>query len=458
MSVRARTAIAAAAVFTVVFAVASIVGVRLLRSSLIDEIDRSNEARAQDIAIQTADEELVPFVAAGLEPSTAAAIVDIDGDVLSSTDVLDGTFLVDLFVEHEGPFDVSFDDLETVSGANSMRGVTVFVEESDEFLETFVFVASSTASVDRTIDDATLGIVIAAPALILLVGLLVWIVAGRALRPVARIRSEVEDITGSDLHRRVPEPGTKGEIGALAITMNAMLERLEQSSEQQRRFAADASHELRSPLASIAAQLDVDIAHPDTAVWSETARSLRRETRRMQTLVDDLLVLARSNVSSADEARASVSLDDIVSDAIASCATPAGVELRTTDMARVDIDGNPSQLARLATNLLSNAARHARSSVDVTLRAGPDAVTLIVDDDGPGIDPEDRERVFERFVRLDEARARDAGGSGLGLALCREICHAHGGTITVETGALGGARFTAVLPRQIPVAGTSDHS
>jgi signal transduction histidine kinase len=416
-----------------------------LRSSLIDEIDRSNDARANDILIQTVDEEVVPFVAAGLDPTTAAAIVDIDGNVLSSTGELDGTRLVDLYTLHDGPFDVSFRNLDTVVGADNMRGVAVPVGDSEDFVETFVFVASSIAGVDRTIRDARQAVTVALPLLVLLVGFLVWLMAGRALRPVERIRSEVEDISGHDLNRRVPEPKTGDEIDALAVTMNAMLTRLEEASERQRRFAADASHELRSPLASIAAQLDVDLAHPNTAAWPDTARSLRAETTRMQNLVDDLLLLARSQ-SGQPPSMVSVAIDDVITEVLAIVPSRDGITIDASEIARIDLQADASQIARLVTNLVTNAIRHAESDVVVALRTTDGIAILSVDDDGPGIAPAERERVFERFFRIDDARTRHIGGSGLGLALCRETCQVHNGSIAAEDSSLGGARIVATFP------------
>lgn len=489
MSVRLRAALGAAAVFGLVFAVAAVLGIALLRSSLVSEVDRSIETRALDIEIQTADEELVPFVGAGLDPSTVAAIVDVEGNVLSSTDVLDGDLLVELYRAHDGPFDMSLPDLDSVQGSENMRGITLEVVESDEFVETFVFAAASIDGVERTVRGARNLALLAGPLLVVLVGVLVYVMAGRALRPVERIRSEVEEITGSDLHRRVPQPATGDEIAALASTMNSMLARIETDAERQRRFVADASHELRSPLASMAARLDVDRAHPETADPATTAAGLRAETERMQRLVDDLLLLARSDEAElGPELTAVVALDDVVLDAVAHLAPDDRVEVRTRATARVDVAGDPGLLGRLVTNLLTNARRHAASVVEVEVAvgtagavdaavggagavdaamggvdAGPGAVDLrgevssriawvIVDDDGPGIPVADRTRVFERFVRLDDARSRDAGGSGLGLALCERICRLHGGAIEVADSPLGGARLSVRLPLTGPVS------
>jgi signal transduction histidine kinase len=271
-------------------------------------------------------------------------------------------------------------------------------------------------------------------------------VTGRALRPVERIRREVEDISGSELDRRVPEPGTGDEIEALAVTMNRMLARIEQATEQQRRFTADASHELRSPLTSMATQIDVDLAHPETTDWPATAMSLRAETNRMQELVDDLLLLARTGDGGAPRSTGVVALDDLVFEAIARLDGDPEVSVSSDRVGRIDVAGDGGQLDRLLVNLVVNARRHAQQTVEIGATAAGGTAVLTVDDDGPGIDPAHRERVFERFVRLDEARARDTGGSGLGLALCAEITRLHGGSITIEDSHLGGARFVVALP------------
>lgn len=447
LSVRLRTALAAAAVFAIAFGIVGAFGIGALRSSLIDEIDRSNAARVQDIVVQAFDEPDVPFLGtAAVDPNSTAALVELDGTLLSSTDLDDGSVLIAFFDVELEPFDISLPGLDEVDGSESMRGIVSLVGDDDQFIDTYAFVATSTGPVDRTINTAIRAGLIAGPLLVLLVGFLVWLMARRALRPVERIRAEVEEISGSDLHRRVPEPGTRGEIGALATTMNGMLERIEQSSEQQRRFAADASHELRSPLASMAAQLDVDLAHPDTASWPDTAQSLRQETKRMQSLVDDLLLLARTDVNAVVDVQQRVALDDLVTDALAATHAPPTLRLNGESIGRIDVNGHSGQLRRLVTNLVDNSLRHANERVDVSLTTDGATALLTVEDDGPGVPVADRERIFERFVRLDDARGRDAGGSGLGLALCSEICTRHGGTISVDSSPTGGARFAVSLP------------
>src|SRR5262249_14985673 len=215
----------------------------------------------------------------------------------------------------------------------------------------------------------------------------------------------------------VPESSRQDEIGRLARTMNAMLARLEDATDRQRRFVADASHELRSPLTGIRAQLEVDLEHPELADWQATERDVLADALRLQRLVDDLLAIAVVDASSLDAAhRQPVDLDEIVFAEARRIQTRGDITLDTRGVSGAQLDGNLDQLVRVVHNLLDNAARHARSRVVVTLSETSTQVTLRVLDDGPGIPDRDRVRVFERFARLDDARGRDGGGAGLGLA------------------------------------------
>ena len=284
------------------------------------------------------------------------------------------------------------------------------------------------------------------PLLIALVGFAVWYLAGRALRPVEAIRAEAEEITGTTIHRRVPEPATDDEVGRLARTMNAMLDRLEESSQRQRRFVSDASHELRSPLASIRANLEVALRNSDRADWPAVAGRALAEDERMENMVTDLLDLARLDETTEGtpiESLPEVDLDELVLD---ETVRPHRVPVDTTRVSAGRVHGRREQLARVVRNLLDNADRHARSRVALALQNGDGTVELTVDDDGPGIPADDRERVFDRFTRLDDGRARDAGGLGLGLAMVKTIVEGHGGTIEIDDAPLGGARVAVRLP------------
>ncbi|WP_329290491.1 sensor histidine kinase [Streptomyces sp. NBC_01455] len=274
------------------------------------------------------------------------------------------------------------------------------------------------------------------PLLLAVVAAVTWRVTRRALRPVEGIRSEMAAITASeDLARRVPVPDTQDEVAGLARTTNETLAALETSVERQRRFVADASHELRSPIASLRTQLEVGAAHPELLDVTGAVE----DTVRLQRLAADLLLLARLDAGE----RPAGTRFDLAGLAREEVSRRPGV---TVEGASAEVVGSRGQMARLLGNLLDNARRHARSRVAVTLRAeGPWAV-LEVADDGAGVPAAERERIFERFVRLDEARGRDDGGAGLGLAIARDVALRHGGTLTVGEARGGGALFTLRLP------------
>ncbi|MBC9723835.1 HAMP domain-containing histidine kinase [Streptomyces sp. TRM68367] len=286
---------------------------------------------------------------------------------------------------------------------------------------------------------------VAVPLTVVLMGLLARRLTGRALAPVERIREQVAAIGEADLARRVPEPGGEDEIARLAATMNEMLARLESAQQAQRRFVADAGHELRSPLTTITSVLELaerngGLTDPDSL------RTAQDETRRLGALVGDLLLLARSDEGGLALRRDEVDLDDVVD--------AERVRLRsTTDLAveasltPVKVRGDRDALARLVRNLADNAARHGRTQIRlVTAEDAGDAV-LEVSDDGPGVPAGERDRVFDRFVRLDDARGRSTGGTGLGLAIVREIAREHGGTAEVVEAPGGGALFRVRIPR-----------
>ena len=241
-------------------------------------------------------------------------------------------------------------------------------------------------------------------------------------------------------------PASNDEIDRLAHTMNAMLDRVERSAISQQRFAADASHELRSPLTRIRSELEVDLAHPDTADQRVTHESILDEIVQMQRLVDDLLALARHDGTTASSSRHEpVDLDDIVLDEARRVAA-SGLTIDTGLVSAAQVDGDAGQLARLVRNLLDNAVRHARSTVSATLAEHDGVARLTIADDGLGIAREHHDDVFERFRRIDDARTQDQGGTGLGLAIARAIVEDHGGTIHIDPDHHSGARFVVELP------------
>jgi signal transduction histidine kinase len=269
-----------------------------------------------------------------------------------------------------------------------------------------------------------------------------YVVTRRALRPVEDIRSEMAAITTSeDLSRRVPEPDTHDEIARLARTTNETLAALETSVERQRAFVADASHELRSPIASLRTQLEVGAAHPELLDLEGAVE----DTVRLQSLAADLLLLARLDAGEKAPPQARFDLAEAVREEVAS---REGVALDGDGP--VELRGSRNQIRRVLGNLLDNARRHARDRVAVTLRTVPGWAVLQVTDDGAGVPEADRERVFERFVRLDDSRTRDDGGAGLGLAIARDIAVRHSGTLTVGEAPGGGALFELRLPLETP--------
>ncbi|MHC5905060.1 sensor histidine kinase [Streptomyces sp. S6] len=280
---------------------------------------------------------------------------------------------------------------------------------------------------------------------LLLVTAITYLAVRIALRPVEAIRVLTASVTASD--ERVTVPATGREITALATTINSTLQRLDNAAVQQRRFVADAAHELRSPLTTLLASLEVALAYPDRTDWPATATTAARQTRRLQALAEDLLLLARLDTRAPASDAEPVDLSALASrltDQYLLAERPLTLTCDSAEPAFVQ--GDPGEYERLLRNLVDNAARHAAHRIQITVRAEADRVVLTVHDDGPGIPPEDAERVFERFVRLDDARSRDQGGAGLGLAIARDLAQRHGGTLTLTPRTLG-ACFELRLPR-----------
>ncbi|WP_406497468.1 HAMP domain-containing histidine kinase [Streptomyces sp. NBC_00846] len=281
------------------------------------------------------------------------------------------------------------------------------------------------------------------PVLLLVVAAVTGLVTRRALRPVEGIRREMAAITASeDLSRRVPEPGSRDEIARLARTTNETLTALEASVDRQRRFVADASHELRSPIASLRTQLEVGAAHPELL----DVPGAVADTVRLQALAADLLLLARLDAGERP-GRTTLDLGALVHEEVSQrIGDRIPVAVSVPESGVFEVAGSRGQLARVIGNLLDNAERHAEHAVTVSVRGERGGVVVAVTDDGAGVPPEERERIFERFVRLDDARTRDEGGAGLGLAIARDVAVRHGGRLSVDGAREGGARFELWLP------------
>jgi signal transduction histidine kinase len=278
--------------------------------------------------------------------------------------------------------------------------------------------------------------------LTMLTALATWYMVGRTLRPMTGIRAELADITLTDLTRRVPEPKGGHEIAQLARTVNETLDRLQYSAEQQRRFSADASHELRTPIAGLRSQAEAALLYPDDTDMVDTLEAMLGDLDRLEAIITDLLLLARLGSGTGGEVRESIDLADLVDQEVH---RRPMAPIRTKLAPGLSVTGVRMQLVRLLGNLLDNAERHCVDVIDVELTETDGEAVLSVTGDGAGIAPKDRDRIFDRFTRLDAARSRDAGGTGLGLPIAHNIAVAHGGSLRVEDSPRG-ARFVARLP------------
>jgi signal transduction histidine kinase len=284
-----------------------------------------------------------------------------------------------------------------------------------------------------------------------------WMVAGRVLAPIGRITAVARDIQATDLSRRIGLRGPPDELKQLADTFDAMITRLDEAFDGQRRFIQEASHELRNPLAVIRTNLDVAMADPDPdpAEMQRTMQVVSRTAARMSRLVDDLLVYGRQGAPAHDLGAVDVSKMAIeVADEFRAPAGERHIDLVVVDHTRgpgaepVTVDGDRVALRQAAANLLANAVRLAPqgSRIEVATRVEGDIVALSVSDQGPGIPPEHRNLVFQRFWRGDAAAARTDGRSGLGLAIVDQICREHKGSVELSESGDGGSTFTLRLP------------
>ncbi|WP_327090242.1 HAMP domain-containing histidine kinase [Nonomuraea sp. NBC_01738] len=401
-----------------------------------------------------------------------AQVVADDGRVLSATGDLRGAPPVSMARPRTG--DIRWDGLASIQGVEhtivGMRapGAMVYVLEKTPEL----------------IADPRSAWLLAL-ALLLVVGVVVTVTRWLVGIPAARVRTimrELEEITAKDTHRRVRVSGGNDEVDQLVATINRTLDRLDNALGQQCRFVADASHELRSPITALRAEIDLALqdavmgtrASRECATLVEQAEtvplttgprttgfacpgveagtgceqsllSVDRAANRLQLLVEDLLAVARLDAGMPVDVRR-LDLSELVREELARSHPDKTV---TTALAeRAPVEGDRLQLARVLTNLLNNALRHAASTVSISTSVDAERAEAIISvtDDGSGLSPADRERVFQRFTRLSEGRKRDPGGSGLGLAIAREIATRHSGSLVAEEAPHGGASFVLRLP------------
>lgn len=437
---RLRTTATAVLVVAIALLVGAVTLVALVRGTLHDGLETTAEQRASALAEQI-DASGLPEPESDTEDSDEGP--DEPDDVVWQVTDAQGTV-----VRSSQPLarPLPSEDADEAQLAGGDHAYVVVTEDARAGGEDYtVAVGASLEDVDESSAALVAPLLVGLPLLLMLVGGTTWVVATRALAPVESIRREVEQITGDRLERRVPEPPARDEIHRLARTMNQMLGRLQDSRSRQQQFVADASHELRSPLASIRQSAEVARAHPGALPEGELVDAVLEESARMQRLVEQLLLLTRADEGALVRKHHDVDLDDLAL-AGAGRVRRAGLAVDTSGVGAGRVRGDRGALSQVVRNLVDNAARHADMEVVVSVRGTRDDVELVVEDDGAGIPGEHRRQVFERFVRLDEARARDAGGSGLGLAIVKEIVAAHGGTIDVSSSAKGGARFVVRLP------------
>ena len=310
-----------------------------------------------------------------------------------------------------------------------------------------VLVSTAQSPTHEAVSTTAIIMVALSPLILALVGGITWWLVGRALRPVEAIRDQVARLTATRLDDPVPVPDTHDEVAALAVTMNEMLARLSAARSAQLRFIADASHELRSPLTGLSSLLEVARTDDSLQTWRELEPMLTTEARQMSDVVQNLLMLSRVDGGRVAAARQDVDLDDLAWEEVGRLRASTALTV-VTHIAATRVIGDRMALSQVLRNLCDNAVRHARTTVTITATHVRASARWVVEDDGSGIPEADRDRVFERFVRLDESRARDTGGTGLGLAIVRDVVVAHGGTVTVgSSDDLGGARFVVELPR-----------
>ncbi|MCU1691027.1 MAG: hypothetical protein JWM64_118 [Frankiales bacterium] len=430
LSLRLRTTLVAAAALLLGLSLGCALLVTSLRRELIASLDDAALTRAGDAAaaLDRGDEQSSVSRAGG--ESSSVQVLDRGGRVVAASPGLPDEGVVRRRTSH--PSDIR------VAG----REFRVLARPAGPYL---VVVLTPMDDVEESTRRLTTLLVAGAPVLLLTVCAAIWLLVGYTLHAVERLRVQVADLSATGLDRRVDLPEARDEVRRLAETMNQLLGRLEAASTTQRRFAADAAHELRSPLTAVRTRIEVNARLGDLHAWQEAVPGMLEGTDRLSSLVDDLLALARLDEAGPLPRRTSVDLDELVFAAVRNLRDVVPVALDVRGVGAGLVHGDPDLLARVVGNLLSNAVRYATTCVWITLQTTAEQVHLTVRDDGPGVPEQERERVFERFHRLDSARSRGRGGTGLGLAIVQEAVVAHGGRVSITDGAPGAA-VHVVLP------------
>lgn len=440
-SLRARLTLLGAAILAAGLVLGGVAFDRFLEARLLDNLDQTLLTQAADRA-RTADAGAdTATLVATIQRETAIAIFDSGGSLLDSRGLVDPNQVADA-----GP------------GTTFTRTIDLQEEDENE-VETYqlrvaaaqpgsvkVVVASELDSVDNTLSDSRRLFALGIPLTALVGAALFWLLTGRALQPVETLRRNAQAIADGGTGGRVQEPSrADDEIGRLATTLNDMLGRLDERTEILRRFVSDASHEIRSPVANIRARIET--TRPQD--WVTAKPDVVGEVERIEAIVDDLTYLARSDEGRVETLTERVELDELLFAEAARLQQRGRVVVDASEIEPLVVHGDRGQIARVVRNLVDNAERHANTRVGLAVHATDQSVVIDVDDDGPGIPTEARDKVFDRFARLDRSRQRATGGTGLGLAIVRDILNRHQGTSIVDDSPLGGARFRITLPLRI---------
>jgi signal transduction histidine kinase len=443
--IRLRSALAAAAVVAVAAVLAGAVLLITARGILLDNATRTAADRVNQVvaALRAGSPAALTAALSTAEPGrTVVQVIDPSGRVVAASPGAAGER--PMSESRPSPGRAARETARLRMGRySSFRVLTAGVETPDGRYT--VVVAQSLETLEEATRAIVAALLLGMPVLAVVVGMATFVFVGRTLRPVEAMTRRAATITATNLDARLPVPDSGDEIAALAATMNTMLDRIEAASAVQRRFVADASHELRSPLATIHANADLlTAAHLDESAERSVTR-IHRESIRLARLVDDLLLLARVDDAALRTRRDEVDLDDLVYAARDRVAEERPAWRLDGDVVPVRVLGDADQLHRVLRNLVDNAMRHARSRITISLGTSGGRAEIVVGNDGPGIGPADRDKIFDRFVRLDDSRSRQDGGTGLGLSIARDIAVLHGGTLTVGD-VPGGVAFRLTLP------------
>ncbi|MEY2552694.1 MAG: hypothetical protein QOC57_554 [Ilumatobacteraceae bacterium] len=447
-SVRSRATAWASLVLAVALLVTALSAAGLLRRALASDAESELVDRVNVVESLIQAGVLSAVLAPTGHDVGQVQVVDSAGDVVAVTSGLAASARLDVIaapaVDHQTSATV---DGRTIGGVPGQEYRVVARTVGTGAGPLTIYAVTSLDAALRAERHMRNTLLIGLPLELALAAWLIFRVVARALAPVDAMRAEVDRIEASDLSGRVQASSSDDEIAKLGLTLNRMLDRLEEAATRQQLFAAAASHELRSPLSALRTQLEVGLAYPDRAEWPKVAEDSLQEVDRLEDLTRDLRILNRSHSMQVAAAQP-VQLADVVGAEVGLRRPERGVRY-VTELAPAEIVADPDAVLRVVRNLFDNAERHATTEIRVTSSREGGVARLLVANDGPTIPGDDLERIFEPFMRLDEARSLDAGGSGLGLAIARSIMTALGGVIT-SVEAPKGAAFLAVFPAQEP--------